>query len=311
MPVPEQDMAPRDTAGDGAPPMLELRVLAGMHAGAALPLDVRVPLTVGSDEACDLTLLDAGVEPLHWTLAHEQAAWQEQRSGRPVPLGVPQRVGEAVLVLCPFDEPWLSPQAALAAVAPAPDPAVAPTHTARAAAPGWPVWVAAGLALLLLVVAAALVWGSGLTASRTAPPVASAPASARQPAPASAQALRAMAHTALFERGLAELVSVTATDGLLTLDADLDADERARFDAALAELRQRLAGRARVDSHARPLAQAMNLHIRSVVSGPVSYITLEDGRQVFVGGTVDGLELVAIQPGRIVLRGRRTFEVAW
>lgn len=53
---PDVEVQEGDPSPDTVPALLELRVLSGLQAGAALPLDL--PLLVGKGEDCDLLLLD-------------------------------------------------------------------------------------------------------------------------------------------------------------------------------------------------------------------------------------------------------------
>lgn len=54
--------------------MRELRILSGLHRGAALPLGDE-SLVVGADESADVVLLDPGIEPEHASLRDTGAGW--------------------------------------------------------------------------------------------------------------------------------------------------------------------------------------------------------------------------------------------
>lgn len=54
--------------------MLELRILSGLHRGAALPLDEDT-VVIGSDESSGVVLLDPGIEPAHASLRKTSEGW--------------------------------------------------------------------------------------------------------------------------------------------------------------------------------------------------------------------------------------------
>lgn len=54
--------------------MLELRILSGLHRGAALPLDEDT-IVIGSDESSSVVLLDPGIAPAHASLRKTSGGW--------------------------------------------------------------------------------------------------------------------------------------------------------------------------------------------------------------------------------------------
>lgn len=115
-PDPDQDQALRPDTG---PALLELRVLSGLQAGAALPLDQ--PLLVGKSEDCDLLLLDdhapahllelaVGADGgLHLTAMHDGLLLED---GTPISGTVELAPGQPFglerlwLEVQPMDAPW-------------------------------------------------------------------------------------------------------------------------------------------------------------------------------------------------------------
>lgn len=75
----------------------ELRILSGLHRGACLPLVLGGKLTVGADPACDVVLVDPGMQPLEFSVQLEPGGWRVERFDRK------GRAGEAACF--PWDQP--------------------------------------------------------------------------------------------------------------------------------------------------------------------------------------------------------------
>lgn len=91
-------------------PALELRVVQGLHEGAALRLLPPV-ITVGSDEACDVVLLDLGVRPRHLELVFDDlTGWVVASAGTALPLDSPIAVGEAMIIVTSPRQAWHLPK---------------------------------------------------------------------------------------------------------------------------------------------------------------------------------------------------------
>jgi len=80
-------------------PVLQLRILSGMHAGACAPLDGDAYL-LGALDDCDFVLTDAGVQPHHARLSRTDGGWQldwvAQEGGEPVLAPMRLESGKAV-----------------------------------------------------------------------------------------------------------------------------------------------------------------------------------------------------------------------
>lgn len=203
----EMDDMP-DVAAEEA---LELRVLSGLQAGAALPLGDG--LTVGSGDNCDVLLLDDGIAPAHlqvnWS-AHEglslhaldgpvaDARCAELSEASLLSIGAPFSASGVWLVVQPRHEPWAAWQAPQRATEPplsepakseSAEPTAAPpeleiTTEPRAAMPVRPrsssalvrlvVLGAGALSTLLGTVALLTQMGVPVAGDATAQPVASA-----------------------------------------------------------------------------------------------------------------------------------------
>jgi type III secretion protein D len=52
--------------------MLELRILNGLHRGAAMPIEDTGTLKIGSGEDCDVLISDGGIDAHHLTIEHQE-----------------------------------------------------------------------------------------------------------------------------------------------------------------------------------------------------------------------------------------------
>ncbi|MBV6322485.1 FHA domain-containing protein [Duganella violaceipulchra] len=298
------------------PDGLELRVLTGLHAGAALPLDSQAVL-LGSDEACDVILLDPDILPRHMRLLPSDGHWllesatpaydrlgQEVAGGAPMLAGEPLRVGGTWVALFARAAPW--DDSAVPAWAEAATPA-APRLRRR-----WPPALFALSALLALLAA-----GAGLLSWSVRAPVTSA--CAAEPAPivgadapvADAEGVRKEAVRVLGERALLDLVSIVYDAEHLSLEAQLDEAETRRFDGALAALHRSLGSAVAIDVKLVPMAVTPPFEVREIVSGPGAHVTLANGQVIYEGGSAGGYRLLAIHPGKLLFSGRRQIELPW
>ncbi|PUE49826.1 hypothetical protein B9Z45_15520 [Limnohabitans sp. 2KL-17] len=83
----------------------ELRVLSGLHKGAALTLSFET-VTIGSDPNCTVVLLDAGVKPLHASLQWLDGKGWAQADSPEFALTSPWRVGPVWLSVVAPESPW-------------------------------------------------------------------------------------------------------------------------------------------------------------------------------------------------------------
>jgi hypothetical protein len=84
----------------------ELRVLTGLHKGAALTLSFGL-VTIGSDAECTVVLLDEGVKPLHLSLQWISDKGWVQTDFPDAPLTVPLRAGPVWLSVVAPNSPWI------------------------------------------------------------------------------------------------------------------------------------------------------------------------------------------------------------
>ncbi|KWA24794.1 hypothetical protein WT37_04380 [Burkholderia territorii] len=115
----------------------------------------------------------------------------------------------------------------------------------------------------------------------------------------------------LQDRSLDRQVQYDYHDGKLQLNAILDADEMERFRPILTLLKTRTGSRIRIEVNLKTVEQSLPFRVVQVVSGPVPEILTRDGHRLFLGDSIEGYMLVAINKQNIIFEGRRHVELPW
>jgi hypothetical protein len=89
----------------GSRSLHELRVLSGIHKGAALILPADT-VTIGSDSNCTVVLMDDGVRPLHVTLQWIQGKGFAHADSPEINLSEPLLAGPVWICVVPPETPW-------------------------------------------------------------------------------------------------------------------------------------------------------------------------------------------------------------
>ncbi len=297
--------------------MYELRVLSGLHRGAALPLSGGQWLIGRSDEA-DLQLSDGGIEACHCRLFKEGDRWRLQAGqcgvrdslGRAVD-GIddlrpeqPFAVGNVWLGIAGAETPWremsLPPDAK-------PGAAVQEKEHARASA-GLSRWMRVSMVSLLLLFSFTVVsWilQPGMAQINTAD------TGIQRGRLATADAVCAALLSMLRERDLADSVRVVNVKGAVTMSGELSATQLAvlkrmmtRF-YALYEMIPPLRDRTTT------LSVKLPFRIVQITMGAHANVVTDHGQRLFIGDEVDNLRLVAITSTQVEFNGREHIMANW
>ncbi len=294
--------------------MFELRVLSGLHLGAALPLFGDSWL-IGQAEEADLLLSDAGVAASHCRLQRAEAGWQllslADGSTTAVIAGEAFAVGDAWLCVAEAETPWA---AFIPPVTPA-EPEVQAEHVATpqsapAPAParkgGFPRWISAlSFSLLLLLTFTVVSWILQPTVAQTG-----VTSSGRQHLDNISE-IRAPLLTMLRERDLASAVSVVAGDKKVVLKGKLNKEQMQVFSRMLARFNADYMTALPLDNQVTPLKLELPFRIVQITTGKRANIVTEEGQRLFIGDQIDDLRLVAITDNRIEFSGRDNIKVSW
>lgn len=300
--------------------MFELRVLSGLHRGAALPL-IGDEWVVGATEDADLALYDPGIRARHTRLSQLQGQWMLDAlegtvcdaQGRPwgasehLQANAPFALAGVWLCLAAADQPWpddaaLDDAAHRGASAPLPRPET------PAARPSWPKRLAIAAAVITVASSA---WAF---TSQPVDPVARGPAQpvkhARLPL-GNVAAVRLELERMLQERDLAAGVRVEANDGRVALVGELPRQRLAMVDRLIERFNDRYDTPINVIAQVKEHVTQLPFQIAQIVGGKHGHVVTSTGRRLFLGDQIDGLRLTAIDSDKVTFEGDQHYEVTW
>jgi type III secretion protein D len=299
--------------------MFELRVLDGLHQGAALPL-FGEQWCIGADPEVDLALSDPGIAPRHMQLRHVGQRWSVQAEEGLVQdadglivarigdlaLNAAFSIGNVRLCITHADQPW--PREATPT--PQEAPVINDAPVAGALASMSKPQQKRLMGLVLVVAVAITVLGMASTDERQAQaslmPVVSQKNQLGSPYEVRQQLLKM-----LGERELSHRVSLQVINGQVALGGDVSQDEVELVSRMLSRFGERFDTAVPVISQVRARSGELPFKILQIVGGANGHVVLEQGHRLFVGDEVDGLRLVLIDNGKVVFDGQQRYEVRW
>lgn len=305
--------------------MFELRVLSGLHLGAALPLFGESWL-IGQAEGADLLLSDNGVAEQHCVLRRDDDRWQLQKmqgdirlpqgetvaSVEQLAISDPFAIGDAWLCVAAADSPWqpFTPPAVTAPEEPTLQVTKQKTKQKKEKKQGnkgsFPRWISGlVLSLVLLFTFTVVSWILQPTIAQTR---SGEPTRKRLD---TAKEMRMPLLTMLRERDLASVVSVTVNDKSVTLKGKLDKDQMLIFTRMLARFTSEYMTGAPLNNQVQPLKLELPFRIVQITTGPQANIVTADGQRMFIGDERDNLRLLSISGNRIEFGGRDNIKVSW
>ncbi|MCU5773674.1 type III secretion protein [Erwiniaceae bacterium BAC15a-03b] len=287
--------------------MFELRVLSGLHLGAALPLFGDSWL-IGPAEEADLQLSDAAIDSDYRLLRPDEESWQLQQavtdsSLQDLVVSESFSLGGVWLCVAAADTAW-------SAFTPPPvaEPVMANEAPAVAAPAkgGFPRWISAlMLSLTLLLTFTVVSWILQPTVAQS-----QINQSGRQHLDTPAE-MRAPLLNMLRERDLAAAVSVVNGKKTLTLKGKLNKEQMLVFNRMLARFNADYMTAEPLVNQVTPLKIELPFRIVQITTGARANIVTDEGQRLFIGDEVDNLRLVAITSNRIEFNGRDNIKVSW
>lgn len=288
--------------------MFELRVLSGLHCGAALPLSGD-RWQIGASALADLLLSDESVAGCERWLHRQEESWwlaeeEEASSGEPVTPEEPFVLGGVWLCVAQANTPWHE-AAALPASAFTPAAVAAPEENA-APRTGTPRWMRGVMFGLLLLFSFTVV--SWILQPTVAQPTAG---ESSRPAWGTVEDLRAPLQIMLRERDLANSVKITRQGDQLLLSGTLSKPQITVFNRMMTRFYARYSASAPVKSAVRPLEKKLPFRIVQIATGSRANIVTDEGDRLFIGDQIGDLRLVAITDDRIEFSGHDPITVKW
>ncbi|AZE98187.1 type III secretion protein HrpQ [Pseudomonas orientalis] len=299
--------------------MFELRVLDGLHQGAALPL-FGEQWSLGANPDADLLLNDPEVVEHHARLRLADDRWSVQAEAGllkdsdgqvlaqigELALNTVFLIGSVRLCVSPADQPW--PQAP-APASPSSEPAGhTPLALKLSSIPSSQQKRLLSLALAFAVLTTAV--GIIFSGERNAQ-ASLMPAVIQKPELASPFEVRQQLLKMLSERELTQRVSLQVINGQIVLNGDVSSEEVEMVARMLTRFAELFDTTVPVLSRVRVTDRAFPFKVLQIVGGPNGHVVLEEGGRLFVGDEVDGLRLVLIDNSKVVFDGKQRYEVRW
>ncbi|WP_339540053.1 FHA domain-containing protein [Pseudomonas sp. RA_5y_Pfl1_P24] len=299
--------------------MFELRVLDGLHQGAALPL-FGEQWSIGAHVDADLVLNDPGIAEQHARLRLIDSNWSVQAEAgllqdadgqvlaqiARLALNVTFLVGSVRLCVTLADEPW--PQA----------PAPVATASPRVNEPARALKLSAishsqqkRLITLVLVVTVIFVLVGMASTGKPEALASLMPPVVQKQELASPFEVRQQLLKMLRERELSQRVGLQVINGQVALSGDVSQDEVDLVARMLSRFGEQFDSVVPVISRVRVRDGTLPFKIVQIVGGPNGHVVLEEGSRLFVGDEVDGLRLVLIDNSKVVFDGVQRYEVRW
>ncbi|NWC65592.1 FHA domain-containing protein [Cedecea sp. P7760] len=315
--------------------MYELRVLNGLHEGAALPLSGE-RWQLGNSADSDLQLNDGGIKASHALLSRSAEGWMltpmdgtvchrhgerlsEQQLWQP---GEIFAVGGVWLTLAAADEEWDNRPP------PPPVPVASQSETASAArepiggtpskpAPAvrrsllakiLPRWAQIfTLSSLMLLTFTIFSWvlqpGIAQQNSDEEPQI--------KPAIADSNELRSLVEQDLRERELYNKVQLTSTPQGITLTGELQENQLPIVSRMVDSIRSDYQLKIALNNQTKVREAVLPFHIVQITAGPHANIVTADGQRLFVGDERNGLRLTGITADSVQFGGKENIAVKW
>nr|VVN55570.1 hypothetical protein PS687_02053 [Pseudomonas fluorescens] len=301
--------------------MFELRVLDGLHQGAALPL-FGDEWSIGAHADADLVLNDSGIAEQHARLRFIDSNWSVQAEAgllrgadgqvlaqiARLEVSVPFLVGTVRLCVAQADQPW--PQASAPAAVPTPPrPNADPARTLTLSSISHSQQKRL-LSLVLVVTIIIMAVGMASTGEREAQ-ASLMPPEVKKNELGSPFEVRQQLLKMLNERELDHRVSLQVINGQVALNGDVSQEEVDLVARMLSRFGEQFDSAVPVISRVRVRDSALPFRIVQIVGGPNGHVVLEDGGRLFVGDELDGLRLVLIDNSKVIFDGARRYEVRW
>jgi type III secretion protein D len=319
--------------------MFELRVLSGLHQGAALPL-IGEQWLIGADADHDLALYDPGVAALHCRLTRTEDGWRlnaedslindEEGHARTVTELAPNQtfaLGNVWLCLSAAEQAWpLVPAVAQTESDPKSPGQSAPLEKVTSRSTRFDRIGAVIVGVLVGIMGSA--WGlsrgssSQPTEAITSPVAAIvAPASAGKPKTAETtspskvklatrDAVRRQLNALLSDRLLTDVHIEDSAEGLV-LKGGLKDDALLVYQRMLQRFNERYELQVPLLDQVATAGAGLPFVIVQIISGTNAHLVTSEGQRLYIGDVLNGLRLSRIDDQHIEFDGDQHIEVRW
>lgn len=322
--------------------MFELRVLTGLHRGAALPLSGD-QWYIGCSEQADLALFDPGLRENHARLTRAEQGWlvtplqgavadnegQRQDELQLDSQGTPFALAHIWLCIVRADTPWPEEDHQQdnpdelqqtdekhaehqvegdIAISPADGQEEPAALTAEPiASRRLPRWAIYTYCILCLVLFCSLVSWTYQVKSHSAPH----PVINNKPVLDNGNEARQVVSAMLLERALDQRVALVVDKNGLTLTGSVNTEDKLRVGRLLHQLREHYNVQIPIHNRTRLQTNKLPFSIVQITTGPTANIVTGDGRRIFVGDEVNHLRLISVTDSSILFAGNDQIRVNW
>lgn len=295
--------------------MVELRVLSGLHQGAALPL-VGDRWGIGAHEDADLALYDPGIEPRHAELQCIEGKWRVQAQAGLVEddagntaaqiadllPGAEFSISGIRLCVINADCPW--PEAPVDT--PSARAAVAVDDLSTVDRPRWKKPLMGVLTVLALAFTGLACWPVSEAPATLEPPVIDGKSRLETSREVQQQLFRM-----LSERELASVIRLELANHQVALRGDVLRAQLPLVSRMLDRFQAQFDTSIKVINSVQEISPDLPFKIVQIIGGKKAHVVLADGRRMFFGDEVEGLRLTFIDNHRLLFEGKRHYEVRW
>jgi type III secretion protein D len=292
----------------------EVRILSGLHRGAALPVGSS-PITIGSASEADILLLDDGVENEHLVIEATASGFIFKSPGK----GLVDVSGsnihnlifqDAVRVKLFNTDVWIEVCPAESAWATQPfnhteitqEKSASPTNffgPRRSLA----IAIVSGVFVALLVFLLLIRSNTASSNRSTTSPV----VAASMPLPLTE--VRNGAIDIFRTAELLDRLTVRTIEDRLLIEGELDSEELERFRKSFALLDIRYGRQAKLEAVITPFS--MPFHLKQIVAGPYPQVLTSGGDRLRIGDSTQGYRLISVTDQLVVFEGHRRVEIRW
>ena len=293
--------------------MFELRVLNGLHEGAALPLSGE-NWAVGNHEDSDLQLCDSNIQGLHARLSRQESGWQLMPDQGEIYLAHGQPVKEELTL--DIDQPfqlsgvWLvvtdatSPWESKSLIPVDNQGKILKPKNAQKRKVRLPLWYKSAVVVLTLLLGIMLTgWFFA-----SAPPVQNRN---MKPVIADAEGLQSILTHKLQERDLNHAVTITHYMQGIYLTGDVTTRQMDILNRLMTAMKNEYDIRIPFTNGAKLKRLKLPFQIIQITEGKHANIVIEDGRRLFVGDHESGYTLAKITKDTVQFTGQSNITVAW
>ena len=294
--------------------MFELRVLNGLHEGAALPLSGE-QWQMGNHDDADLQLFDSNIQALHARLSRNESTWElmpdqgdvflaqgkQIKEGLTLNVDQPFQLSGVWLVVSDASAPWQS-----TSLIPIDNqgkilkPKKGPKGKVRL-----PLWYKSAVVTLSLLLGMMLTgWFFASSGPR-------GQSLNTKPVIADAEGLQSILTHKLQERDLSHAVTITHYMQGIYLTGDVTATQQDILNRLVVGMKNEYDIRIPFSNATKRKVLKLPFRIVQITAGKHANIVIEGGRRLFVGDNESGFTLNKITKNTVQFTGPSNITVAW